>query len=55
MFKGNYRWECPCGKQGRVMSWEKMVKNLNRHQIEHERKLEWDFEVDFVSMERMTA
>jgi hypothetical protein len=37
----NYRWACSCGKKGRFLKFHKSVKASNRHQQEHERKLQW--------------
>lgn len=46
----NYYWTCDCGKKGRVLIWHKMVRALNRHLAEHERKLEWGTEQDWVKV-----
>jgi hypothetical protein len=47
--KQNHHWVCTCGKQGRLLIWNKSVKAGLRHIQEHERKLEWGFEFEMVA------
>lgn len=42
-----YFWTCDCGKHGRKLVWHKMVRAMMRHNSEHERKLQWNNEVNW--------
>ena len=46
----NYYWTCTCGKKGRILIWHKMVRAMLRHLAEHERKLEWETDQDWVKV-----
>jgi hypothetical protein len=50
--KENYQWVCQCDKRGRFAKFHKAVKNAHRHNLEHERKLEWGFSTYLIEEEK---